>query len=97
MVKCKYPRWAINKVQNKYINSNQEDNSNHYNNQQDNSTQGNNNPSSNTEWGPSTKEKLNIGHVVIPYIQELGDSFKKICGRYGIQTYFKGNTTTKCV
>ena len=25
MVKCKYPRWAIQKVQSKYINSNQED------------------------------------------------------------------------
>ena len=48
LVKCKYPRWAINEVQSKYINNNWGDK----NNQQDNSTHGNNNPSGNTEVGP---------------------------------------------
>ena len=80
---------------NKYINSNQDDNNNHNNNQQDKTTQGNNNPSGNTEGGPSTRGKPNIGHVVIHYIQELGESFKKICSKYGIETYFKGNITIK--
>ena len=28
LVRCKYPRWAINKVQNKVINGNQEDSGN---------------------------------------------------------------------
>ena len=95
LVRWKYPRWAITKVQNKYINSNWEDNNIYNNNnQQDNSTQGNNNPSSNTEGGP-TREKPNVAHVVISYIQGLGDGFKKIYGKYGIQTYFKGNITIK--
>ena len=93
LVKCKYPRWAINKVQNKYINNNWKDNNNHNNRQEDNSTQGNNNPSGNTEGGTTTRAKPNVGDVVITYIQGLGESFKKICGKYGIQTYFKGTTT----
>ena len=36
-----------------------------------------------------------MGHIVIPYTQGLCKSIKKICGRYGIQTHFKGGTTIK--
>ena len=39
--------------------------------------------------------KPSIGHIVILYTQGLRESFKKICGRYGIQTYFKENRTLK--
>ena len=35
------------------------------------------------------------GHIVIPYTQGLCESIKKICGRYGIQTHFKGSSTIK--
>ena len=35
------------------------------------------------------------GHIVIPYTQGLCESIKRICGRYGIQTHFKGGTTIK--
>ena len=35
------------------------------------------------------------GHIVIPYTQGLCESIKKICGRYGIQTHFKGGKTIK--
>ena len=38
-----------------------------------------------------------MGHIVIPYTKELAESFKNICGKYGIQTYIKGNTTIKQV
>ena len=34
-------------------------------------------------------------HVGIPYTQGLGESIKKICSKYGIQTHFKGNRTIK--
>ena len=37
----------------------------------------------------------NKGHIVIPYTQGLWESIKKICGRYGIQTHFKGGRTIK--
>ena len=35
------------------------------------------------------------GHIVIPYTQGLCESIKNICGRYGIQTHFKGGSTIK--
>ena len=38
-----------------------------------------------------------MGYVVIPYTQVIAESFKNICGKYGIQTYFKGITTNKQV
>ena len=31
----------------------------------------------------------------MPYTQGLGESIKKICSKYGIQTHFKGNRTIK--
>ena len=44
---------------------------------------------------PATNEVKNKGHIVIPYKQGLCESIKKICGRYGIQTHFKGGRTIK--
>ena len=38
LVRCKYPRLAMKRVQNKYINSNQEDNNNHNDNHESNTT-----------------------------------------------------------
>ena len=51
-------------------------------------------------WGtnsaqPANHEVKNKGHIVIPYTQCLCESIKKICGRYGIQTHFKGDRTIK--
>ena len=43
----------------------------------------------------ATNEVKNKGHIVIPYTQGLCKSIKKICGRYGIQTHFKGGRTIK--
>ena len=42
-----------------------------------------------------TKECKVRGHIVIPYTQGLCESIKRICGRYGIQTHFKGGKTIK--
>ena len=50
---------------------------------------GNNSAQSANQGVPST------GHIVIPYTQGLCESIKKICGRYGIQTHFKGGRTIK--
>ena len=44
---------------------------------------------------PATNEAKTKGHIVIPYTQGLCESIKKICGRYGIQTHFKGGRTIK--
>ena len=42
-----------------------------------------------------TNEVKTKGHIVIPYTQGLCESIKKICGRYSIQTHFKGGSTIK--
>ena len=44
---------------------------------------------------PVTNEVKKNGHIVIPYTQGLCESIKKICGRYRIQTHFKGGRTIK--
>ena len=92
LVRWKYPRWAINKVQNKVLNGNQEDNGNNHvgNTSQDTSTSSGNNQTSTTSRG-----RPSMGHIVISYIQGLGESIKCTCTKYGIQTYFKGNRTIK--
>ena len=38
-----------------------------------------------------------MGQVVIPYTKGIVESIKHICGKYGIQVHFKGNTTIKQV
>ena len=43
----------------------------------------------------ATREVKSRGHIVIPYTQGLCESIKKICGRYSIQTDFKGGSTIK--
>ena len=42
-----------------------------------------------------TNEVKTKGHIVIPFTQGLCESIKKICGRYDIETHFKGGSTIK--
>ena len=48
-----------------------------------------------TTQGETLPRKKYKGHIVIPYTQELRESIKKICRKYGIQTHFKGTRTIK--
>ena len=79
---CKYPKWALDKME-KRLNRSTSEAIDGVNNQGANST-----PS-------ATREVKSKGHIVIPYTQGLCESIKKICGRYGIQTHFKGGCTIK--
>ena len=79
LTKCKYPKWALDKVE-KRLNR---------------STREVRDGVSNQAAQPVTNEVKNKGHIVIPYTQGLCESIKKICGRYGIQTHFKGGRTIK--
>ena len=74
LTNCKYPKWALDKVEKRLNRSSRQVNNGGNNNAQ----------SANQE-----------GHIVIPYTQGLCESIKKICGRYGIQTHFKGGKTIK--
>ena len=78
LTKCKYPKWALDKVEKRLHKSTRQ------------ATDG-----GTTCAQPATNEAKNKGHIVIPYTQGLCESIKKICGRYGIQTHFKGGRTIK--
>ena len=92
LVRCNYPRWPINKVQNKFVNGKWEHNGN---NHVDNTLQDTNGPSSNNQTTTILGGRPSMGHIVIPYVQGLGENIKNTCNKYGIQTYFKGNRTLK--
>ena len=78
LTKCKYPKWALDKVEKRLNRSTRQ--------ATDGGTIG---------AQPTTNEVKNKGHIVIPYTQGLCESIKKFCGRYGIQTHFKGGRTIK--
>ena len=44
---------------------------------------------------PHIRKKPSMGYVVIPYTKGIAQHFKIICDKYGIQAYFKSNTTIK--
>ena len=82
LTQCKYPKWALDRVYKRF--------SKHTSELSDGAEgQGT------TGAQPTTNEVKTKGHIVIPYTQGLGESIKKICSRYGIQTHFKGNSTIK--
>ena len=82
LTQCKYPKWALDKVEKRLYRSSIE------------AIDGANNQG--TTGNPATtREVKSKGHIVIPYTQGLCESIKKICGRYGIQTHFKGGSTIK--
>ena len=82
LTQCKYPKWALDKVERRL------------NKPCSKASDGANNQGT-TDAQPGTKEVKVKGHIAIPYTQGLCESIKKICGRYGIQTYFKGRNTIR--
>ena len=78
---CKYPRWAMNRLERGFSQLTSEG-----------SNMANNQDTSGAE--PTTTEVKTKGHIVIPYSQDLCKSIK-ICSKNGIQTHFRGNRTIK--
>ena len=79
LTQCKYPNWALDKVE-KGLNRSSSETIDGVNNQGDNSTP------------TTTRVVKSKGHIAIPYIQGLCETIKKICGRYCIQTHLKGGS-----
>ena len=97
--KCKYPYWAIKRVQSKVLNNNWEDTrvtniNNNNSTREENSGTTNNNNSTNPTTNNRTTKKT-IGKIIIPYTKGTAESIKHICSKYGIKVHFKGNTTIK--
>ena len=78
LTQCNYPKWASDKVERRHNRPSREA-PDRANKQGTGGAQ------------PVTNEVKTKGHIVIPYTQGLFESIKKICGRYGIQTYFEGS------
>ena len=55
----------------------------------------NNSNTDSTANTTTTTTKTKIGYVVVPYTKGLSESFRNICGKHGIQAYFKRNITIK--
>ena len=91
LTNCKYPKWALDKVERKFLNRNKENSNTHG----EPSKEHNNNPSSNTTGMVPNKDKNSKGHIVMLYTQGLEESIKKICRRYGIHSHFMGSRTIK--
>ena len=62
-----------------------------------NSQTHNNNNQDNNQTTTRHGNKATIGQVVITYTKGISESIKHICGKYGIQVHFMGNTTIKQV
>ena len=82
LTQCNYPKWALDKVEKRFKKSPRE------------VTEGTNSQGT-TGAQPSSNEVKTKVHIVIPYTQGLCESIKKICGRCGIQTHFKGSNTIR--
>ena len=74
LTKCKYPKWALDKIE-RFISNNQEE-SNKGNNLSGQSGSNNDNNSRDPEGRGTTKDRYTKGHIVIPYTQGLGESIK---------------------
>ena len=92
LVRCKYPRWAINKVQNKVKNGKWEEIGNDH---VSNTMQDSNGLSNNSQTTATPGGRPSMGHIVLSYVQGLGESIKCTYFKYGIRTHFKGNRTLK--
>ena len=82
LTQCKYPKGALDKVE-KRLNKHSREVTDEANNQYTTCAQ------------PTTNEVKTKSHIVIPYTQDLYESIKRICGRYGIQTHLKGSNTIR--
>ena len=76
---CQFPSWALNQWQHKFTHPNQH-------------TTTTTRTSNNISPGDNNKNKATI---VIPYIPNTGEKFKKLCKKKGIQVHFKGTNTLR--
>ena len=82
LTRCKYPRWALNRIKNKISAPNQPKGSS-------NSTKKTTNSSTNT----NSVNKRNSN--VVPYTKDLSENIKTVSKKHGVQVYFKWGKTMK--
>ena len=80
---CQFPAWALNQWEHKFKHPSQDTTTNNTNT---------NNSTSNNNLDRNNNYKTTI---VVPYIPNTADRFKKLCKRRGIQVHFKGTNTLR--
>ena len=80
-----FPNWALNRLQ---LQFQQKYNLNNTNTKGEEQTNNNNQDTNNRQ------QNKNL-YMVVPYIKGIGEKFKKICNKQGIQVHFKGTNTAK--
>ena len=81
---CLFPTWGLNRLQHNFQHK-------HNNNRDPNPTDTNNH---NTNVTTDYNKQRNIS-MVVPYINGLGEKFKRTCNKQDIQVHFKGTNTIK--
>ena len=76
---CQFPEWALNQWQHKFTQPNQP-----------NTTTNNNSNNSNSP----ASNKMNIT-IVVPYMPNTGEMFRKLCNKKGTEIHFKGTNTKR--
>ena len=76
---CQFPSWALNQWQQRFTHSNQQSN---------NTTT---NPSNNS----TTDNNKTKATIVVPYIPNTSEKFKKLCKMKAVQVHFKGTNTLR--
>ena len=84
---CHFPTLALNKLQHNFEHR-------HYINNESSSTDSQPNNNHNNSGTSHNNKKKNL-FIVVPYIQGLGEKFKRTCNKKGIQVHFKGSNTIK--
>ena len=74
---CQFPSWALNQWHHRFNQSQQHSN----------------NPSNNPNINNPTDKPKNKATIIVPYIPNTSEKFKKVCQRKGIQVHFKGSNT----
>ena len=78
---CQFPNWALNQWEHKFKHPNQASNTN-----SNNTSNSNNNQDSNNKYRTT---------IVVPYIPNTADKFKRLCKGRNIQVQFKGSNTLR--
>ena len=78
---CQFPSWALNQWQHKFTHPNLH-----------NTTTTTNNNNNNKSSADNNKNEVPI---VVPYMPNTGEKFKKLCKKKGIQVHFKGTNTLR--
>ena len=76
---CQFPSWTLNQWQHNFIHPNQHTIT----------------TSNNSNHNNPTDSNKNKATIVVPYIPNTGEKFKKLCKKKGIWVHFKGTNTLR--